>query len=352
MVEFSTKTNADLLTHQRMRWIDYAKGVGIFLVVLGHTLRSLVNSSILESSTAVSAIDQWIYAFHMPLFFFLSGLFIHRSTSKPLIDFVVDKLKVIGYPYVVWSLLGGFFQAMASRYTTSKVSFADLWQIVYHPPLQFWFLYVLFIIVLAYAVAHKLRVPPVLFLILSIVFYYLPGYVRLGDWGVLYLFKYNAIYLALGVLVGSGRAMSGLQRIKTQTLLIVTGCGFLAVGLAVWFNLAEELLLKPEVALFGIVASVALAILLERFNVTCFVEQWGRSSLEIYVAHTIASAILRIVLQKVCGFKEPIAHLVVGTAVGIYAPIALKTICHRIGFRYMFTLRSNRQGKVSNAYPV
>ena len=216
MTEFSTQTDADSLTQQRMRWLDYAKGVGIFLVVLGHTLRALVNSSILESSTAVSAIDRWIYAFHMPLFFFLSGLFIHRSASKPLIDFAIDKLKVIGYPYAIWSLLGVFFQAMASRYTTSKVSFADLWRIIYRPPLQFWFLYVLFIIVLIYAVVRKLTVSPVLFLILAIVFYYLPGYVRLGDWGVLYLVKYNSIYLALGVLVGSG-TMSGLQRIKTPT---------------------------------------------------------------------------------------------------------------------------------------
>ena len=329
-------TNADSLKQQRLRWVNYAKGIGIFLVVLGHTLRSLVDSSILESSTAVRASDHWIYAFHMPLFFFLSGLFINPSASKPLIEFVVDKLRAIAYPYLVWSVLQSILQAVASRYTNSQASFADLWRIVYQPVMQFWFLYTLLVIMLAYAIASKLRVPPILFLILSIVLYYLPGNISLGSWGVLYLVKNYALYLALGALVGSSRAMSEWHRLKTPTLVIVTICGFLAVGLAVWFNVADGQFPKPEVAVFGIVASVALGILLEQFNAIGFVEQWGRLSLEIYVAHTIASAILRIVLQKICGIYSPIAYLVLGTAVGIYAPIALKTICDRIGFWYMF----------------
>lgn len=67
----------------RIQWLDYAKGIGIFLVVLGHTLRAMVNSEILESSITVNSIDRWIYAFHMPLFFLISGLLIERSISKP-----------------------------------------------------------------------------------------------------------------------------------------------------------------------------------------------------------------------------------------------------------------------------
>jgi fucose 4-O-acetylase-like acetyltransferase len=45
----------------RVGWIDFCKGIGIFLVVLGHILRDVI------------AVD-YIYSFHMPLFFFLSGL--------------------------------------------------------------------------------------------------------------------------------------------------------------------------------------------------------------------------------------------------------------------------------------
>ncbi|MCV3214943.1 acyltransferase family protein [Plectonema radiosum NIES-515] len=62
------------LMRERLHWVDYAKGIGIFLVVVGHILRGLVNSSILEESKLLLFVDRWIYGFHMPLFFFISGL--------------------------------------------------------------------------------------------------------------------------------------------------------------------------------------------------------------------------------------------------------------------------------------
>lgn len=51
----------DTTYKERVQWIDNCKGVAICFVILGHTL--LTNNSWLI-----------IYSFHMPLFFFLSGL--------------------------------------------------------------------------------------------------------------------------------------------------------------------------------------------------------------------------------------------------------------------------------------
>ncbi|MFP5268671.1 acyltransferase family protein [Coleofasciculus sp.] len=339
MANISKQTQTPFATKQRVQWVDYAKGIGIFLVVFGHTLRGLVNSSILDASTIIISIDQWIYSFHMPLFFCLSGLFIERSSSKPLRDFVVSKLKVIAYPYFVWSVLQTVLQAIAGSYTNNPIPLTNLWRIVYQPVMQYWFLYSLFVIMLVYAIVHKLNVSPRVFLILAILFYLTQIVdVHLGSWGVLYSVRRYAIYLALGAVVGSSRLMSQLSQWKTKTLLIVTIGGFCAVGLAVGFNLMAVKLLTPIVAIFGIAASVALAILLDRFNRTGFVKQWGSLSLEIYVAHTIASAPLRIFLQYVLGFIEPIAHLILGTVIGIYAPIALYKICQGSRLRYIFRL--------------
>ena len=44
----------------RILWIDVAKGITIILVVLGH-------------SSLPSTISRFIWAFHMPLFFLVSG---------------------------------------------------------------------------------------------------------------------------------------------------------------------------------------------------------------------------------------------------------------------------------------
>jgi len=44
----------------RQEWLDVLKGFGILFVVLGHAL-------------ADGGLKTYIYAFHMPLFFFVSG---------------------------------------------------------------------------------------------------------------------------------------------------------------------------------------------------------------------------------------------------------------------------------------
>ena len=71
----------------RIIWIDQAKGIGIFLVVVGHMIRSLVNSNILIDNFWVTFVDRWIYAFHMPLFFLNSRTFHSKICSKTLRHF-------------------------------------------------------------------------------------------------------------------------------------------------------------------------------------------------------------------------------------------------------------------------
>ena len=66
----------------RVSWVDTAKGFGIILVVFGHALRGLVNSDLMEWTPTARYVDTWIYAFHMPLFFFISGLFLSQSAAK------------------------------------------------------------------------------------------------------------------------------------------------------------------------------------------------------------------------------------------------------------------------------
>ncbi len=54
---------------KRIEWIDTAKGIGIVLVVVGHT------------SFVPKAMINLIFAFHMPLFFFLSGCVYKKKSN-------------------------------------------------------------------------------------------------------------------------------------------------------------------------------------------------------------------------------------------------------------------------------
>ena len=56
----------------RLEYIDQLKGFAIFLVVTGHVLEYCLVST---DSGYESVWHKLIYSFHMPLFAFLSGLF-------------------------------------------------------------------------------------------------------------------------------------------------------------------------------------------------------------------------------------------------------------------------------------
>lgn len=80
-----------LPNHTRYDFIDLLKGIGIFLVVWGHTMtpRSV-----------------YIYSFHMPLFFFLSG-FLHKD--KPPLVFLKNKINTLYLPYCVFFTFSWLF---------------------------------------------------------------------------------------------------------------------------------------------------------------------------------------------------------------------------------------------------
>jgi len=71
------------VSSSRIPWIDVAKGVGTILVIYAHL--------------GVGALWTWIYSFHLPLFFFLSGYVF--STKYDFKNFIFRKVKSIVIPY-------------------------------------------------------------------------------------------------------------------------------------------------------------------------------------------------------------------------------------------------------------
>ncbi len=326
----------------RLLWVDYAKGLGIFLVVLGHVLRGLADTAILSTSLLVDYLDQWIYAFHMPLFFFLSGLFLHRSTSRPFKRFVANRLTVLAYPYLVWSLIQESLQSLTQGGSDSSarilLSLVSLWKVLYQPPNQFWFLYILFIVSLAYAVFRRFRLSSFSFLIASIAAYLLLVTKISVGIGVFNIARHFAIYLAVGVLAGqSPQLMSKLKSIKSLHLFGLSVGSYLALSLSVFWGWNTQVELIPFVAAPGMFASICLAGLLARVDFCAFIGLWGRFSLEIFLVHVIAIAGLRVALQSIFGIVNPFIHIGAGTLAGIYLPIVVGKYSRHTRLRYLFT---------------
>ena len=89
------------MSSNRVQWIDWCKGIGILLVLLGHTLR-----------TDFSLV--YIYGFHMPLFFFLSGLVCNEKKYKWK-TFLRSRFNALILPFIVFYLLTWLYWLFIER---------------------------------------------------------------------------------------------------------------------------------------------------------------------------------------------------------------------------------------------
>jgi fucose 4-O-acetylase-like acetyltransferase len=325
---------------ERVSWVDYAKGLGIFLVVVGHVLRGVRSAGVVPDSPLALYVDSWIYAFHMPLFFFLSGVFLERAAARPPRRFFSDKLATIAWPYLVWSLVQGSMQAAMSGYTNQPVRFVDLWRVIYEPQMQYWFLYVLMLGQMLYFLIRRARLGALGFVAFATAFLATTGWLDLGSWGVLFMLRTHLIYIALGVLAGSRAWHVSVGRARATLLVPAALIGFLVLSRFAGTATGGEFLSAAGLALAGIIASIAAMVLASRARWTAFLEHWGHRSLEIYVAHTIATAGLRILLQGALGVTDPAVHVIGGTAIGLYAPLLFHALAARFGFGWLFNLKN------------
>ncbi|MBR1386550.1 MAG: acyltransferase family protein [Bacilli bacterium] len=87
---------------KRIKWIDTLRGIGMFFVIFGH---AFVNKK--------NIIRKYIYSFHMPLFFFISGLTTKRSDIKVL-PFIKKKMKSLLLPYLFINVFVLLFKYITS----------------------------------------------------------------------------------------------------------------------------------------------------------------------------------------------------------------------------------------------
>ncbi len=73
--------------------LDIAKGIGIVLVVVGHCINARTIPGV------------FVYAFHMPLFFFISGVCFNAERHKEFLPFLYKRVRQLLVPAIVFSLV-------------------------------------------------------------------------------------------------------------------------------------------------------------------------------------------------------------------------------------------------------
>ncbi len=86
---------------KRLDYLDMAKGLGMILVLIGH----LQGDSIFTFSPYIQPLCVYIFSFHMPLFFIISGILmaIKNDEIKPFKDVATSRFRGIMIPYYWFS---------------------------------------------------------------------------------------------------------------------------------------------------------------------------------------------------------------------------------------------------------
>jgi fucose 4-O-acetylase-like acetyltransferase len=198
------------MTKERLTWIDAARGITIFLVVLGH--------SILPYPWL-----KYIFSFHVPLFFFLSGYLFHPQKYPHWFEFFKRKAFTLLLPYVVFFALNYIYWAL--RFNPQN--FLDpLWQLLYAsthlyaPYLPLWFLTTLFVTEIYFYFLQKYL--PKLLLLIAVIVSLIAG-LWLGihghrlPWGVDIALG-TAVFYYLGFQIKEYRL---IEKLKSWYLLLV-----------------------------------------------------------------------------------------------------------------------------------
>lgn len=91
MQELNIKNRIISKSTYRIEYVDLSKGIAIFLMVLCHT-------------GVHNHFTQWVYAFHMPLFFIVSGM-LFKNTSFSLKEYSIKKIKQLLVPYFLFAMI-------------------------------------------------------------------------------------------------------------------------------------------------------------------------------------------------------------------------------------------------------
>ncbi len=247
----------------RNRLISFMQAFGIILVVAGHSTYQLGHAG------HVPSICRWLYTFHMPLFFFISGYLLKYSNTRKGIQlsdmpalgkdgFITGKARRLLVPYVIISSVVFIPKTMMSAIALRPVDMS-VWSylgMLLYPHTNvigyFWFLPSLFLIFCMAYIAAKTKAKTndsLLIVCLIAVSIVNPGTGFLGLDSALY----NAVFFAAGYMF------------RKHMLETVVG-RHSATAAAVTFTVSVALMYAPDTGIRylltsfnGILMSVALA---------------------------------------------------------------------------------------------
>lgn len=293
------------MARKREKWLDGLKGFAILLVILGHVLSGYWDAwTFPEAWVSFYHVRTWIYSFHMPLFFLLSGFtftlaYYHKGRLKR--KNYARQVGNLFFIYVIFALLQWGVKFLVPELVNEVYTWQTLKRMFVEPLGNFWYLYVL------------------------LVFYLLGGLFSLprwrGYWGLflgaiaivavevhlewnyltLYRVVYHLFFFFLGCWLCQHREVLKSQKLLGLSVmfLVTAGCFYIFGNVRSWYG-------NWKVA----IATATCYVFLYQFYGIPWIWSFpvfqlcGKYCMELYLLHTFFTAGLRTVIPLL-GITNP-----------------------------------------------
>ena len=314
------------MSQGRLSYLDIAKTLGMLFIIWGHIY--------IGTSTT------FVYAFHIPLFFFLSGMVFNKNKYPQVGPFIKRRVNTLLVPYVFYSVLTWIIWV---AYTYAfHVQVDSIWKplletliaqgsegyLVHNVPL--WFVTCLFVVELLYYYISKLSdlLNILICVILAVVSYVLVNYCSFFDftklpWNIEVALMALPFYslgnltvkrLAHDKIMQLGKGKKGwLALFISISLFVLVYILAPTIGMASMGHafLTKNPCLFYVYAIMGVVATLMLSVLISQtiFNEGKFMQafRWfGRNSFDAMGIHNPIKGFLIVILAQLFGLSQAV----------------------------------------------
>lgn len=306
--------------------IDVAKGIGILLVVFGH------NWLVVDDKGELFNI---IFSFHMPLFFFLSGLFLKESVS--LKKLTLSKIDSLLKPYltttIAISLAYVILKNLSPIDEIKNILYANGVDLLWTP---LWFLPSLFAsFIVAWLCLKLLSRLHFMMQHITIAVLFLGNIIILSNLAVL-PFSIDMIFITSGFLLLGYFAKSYIlnfnahKGIALLALAIFMTCHTLFnVTIDLNYRLYDDVIISTLQAVTGIYLIIWISHYISANKTALKILSFlGANSLMIMIFHYYPQIKAFEISQGIVGLPTPVATLI-ALGVGITAPLIIAFILQR-----------------------
>lgn len=304
----------NILTNQLLNYsnrdcsIDIYKGIGIILMVLDHIAVGYY-------------FGYGIHSFHMPMFFFASGLLFKGKTNIPILAYTKKKAKSLLIPYLLFGMVGAVLYTITNGIDTDVLSNLLFYNTRKMPIVgAIWFLTSFFISVIGYYIFTRLFYDKPIFLTIIICLLGLAGTV-----GGLNFLPWGGAAAAVGIVfiyIGDCVRRTAIVLRTVKMCPIWVSMSLFAVSVLLTFKneyVNMRLSNYGNVIIFwvtsvtAVISLYSIACHLSTFKAISEVVGWfGRNSLLILGSNQIFIAITQKLLSftKLIGFTMTIATII------------------------------------------